>query len=268
MFYVYQYIDPRTMLPFYIGKGKGDRIFKHLKEDKHNTENKKKYAVIKHLQNMGLEPIIEKVAGNLTEDAAYTLEEQLIKKYGRRDIDEGGILTNICASNRPPVTSHMKGKKHKPESIERMKKTKAYKKGKTYEEIYGLERAREIKTKCAQPGESNGFYGKKHKPETLAIMQEKAKSRPPRKGHKLNQAQKVNIRMKNKFRKPIHTPFGKFVSVGEFVETYKNITAAGLHKVLQESDKPIHLRRASRSSLFTEEDIGKTPRDLGWYYED
>jgi hypothetical protein len=29
-YYVYLYIDPRTMRPFYVGKGKGTRLLSHL----------------------------------------------------------------------------------------------------------------------------------------------------------------------------------------------------------------------------------------------
>ena len=36
--YVYVYIDPRNNEPFYIGKGKGNRLFSHLNE---STESRK-----------------------------------------------------------------------------------------------------------------------------------------------------------------------------------------------------------------------------------
>lgn len=38
-------------------------------------------------------------------------------------------------------------------------------KGKTFEELYGKERATELKKKCAHIGEKNGFFGKQHSPE-------------------------------------------------------------------------------------------------------
>lgn len=102
MYYVYIYSDPRDLSPFYVGKGKDGRDERHMSETYENTENKKKWAVIQGLRNKGLTPLITRVSTHSSEDDAYQAEEALIKKYGRRDIDNGGILTNICISNRPP----------------------------------------------------------------------------------------------------------------------------------------------------------------------
>jgi len=77
--------------------------------------------------NRGIIPIIEKVKENLNENEAYELEEELIKKYGRRGIDENGILMNICNSVRPPIPNRpgklhpMYGKNHTEETRERMR---------------------------------------------------------------------------------------------------------------------------------------------------
>lgn len=43
MYYVYQYVDPETNKPFYIGKGKDNRMFHHLNETLDNTDNRKKF---------------------------------------------------------------------------------------------------------------------------------------------------------------------------------------------------------------------------------
>lgn len=101
-YYVYQYVDPRTQLPFYIGKGSRKRFLRHLFETADNTENIKKWCYIQGLRNKNLEPIIQILCDNMTQEEAYCLEESLIIKYGRADIDANGILTNICLGQRPP----------------------------------------------------------------------------------------------------------------------------------------------------------------------
>jgi len=124
-FYVYEYIDPVTNLPFYIGKGTGNRMFVHLKESLESTGNKRKTKHILNLQAQGLEPIVRKVQEDMTEDSAYDLEMQLIQKYGRKGLDPNGILLNYCIDNRPP---HRYGKDHhqysKPIITEHTEETK------------------------------------------------------------------------------------------------------------------------------------------------
>lgn len=108
-YYVYEYIDPTNNLPFYIGKGVRNRYLSHLRETSNTTDNKRKHKYIVKLLSQGIHPIIRKIKENLSESAAYDLEASLILKWGRKGIDSGGILTNICADNRPP---HYYGKEH------------------------------------------------------------------------------------------------------------------------------------------------------------
>jgi hypothetical protein len=90
-FYVYQYVDPCSDLPFYIGKGSGRRCDKHLWEANNGT------CKNKLLQNVILkvgEPRIDIIQTFEDEQSAYDLERDLVSKYGRR-VDGTGILTNI-----------------------------------------------------------------------------------------------------------------------------------------------------------------------------
>lgn len=140
MFYVYKLIDPRYNSPFYVGKGSGDRCYVHLKEKWPRVENRKKYAYIQGLRNKGLEPIVEISIWGLSESDAYSVEAAMIKIYGRKDIDENGMLLNICSDNRPPKLSRSgqnNGRYGKPSKL----------RNKTLEEFYGVERAKEIRQK-------------------------------------------------------------------------------------------------------------------------
>ena len=138
-YYVYMIIDPRSDKPFYIGKGKGKRAMFHLKETKETTINIRKYNKIQSILRTGLQPKIDYCAVDLSEQDAYNLESELIKKYGRKGYDKNGILLNICEDNRPPGSDNFKT--DNPGT--RMK-------GKTYEELYGTEKARELRNSRKQ----------------------------------------------------------------------------------------------------------------------
>ena len=149
MYYVYQLVDPFTKLPFYIGKGSGRRATTHLWKIP-ETRNQYKENKIADIRKNGKEPLIEYLIVNIfDEDIAYSIEEAYIKKYGRKGYETDGILTNVCLNSRPP--NH---------------------KGKTYEEIYGVERSIEQKElRSALQKERGGYGPKKHTAETKLKIQ-------------------------------------------------------------------------------------------------
>lgn len=152
MYYVYELIDPRVNLPFYVGKGKDKRVYFHLSErTRAKSDNFKKFDKIKKIRKEGYEPEVKIVQYFEDENDAYEYEEKLIRTYGRRDIDEGGILTNICESSRPPKL-----------------------KGRTYQEIYGDEWEEQIQ-KRLKTKEERGNYGgvRKHTEETKRKISQK-----------------------------------------------------------------------------------------------
>ena len=103
-FYVYHLINPETNRVFYVGKGTGRRCYAHLSENPNTCRNKRLYGHIKNIRKHGIEPKVIKIKENLTEELAYKLEAQEIKKYGRISFDEGGILFNIMEGGFGPPT--------------------------------------------------------------------------------------------------------------------------------------------------------------------
>lgn len=102
-FYVYALIDPRDDAPFYVGKGKGNRCYQHLK--KIDTHNPRKQGRINSIRESGGEVIVKKFAEYLTEQGALDEEKRLISKFGRRHIDEGGVLLNLAKGGNGGDTS-------------------------------------------------------------------------------------------------------------------------------------------------------------------
>lgn len=161
MFYVYIYKDPITNDPFYIGKGKNNRWKVHLTESKENITNQRKYDRIQSLKKQKLKPIIEIHSYYNNENEAYDVETTLIKKYGRIGFEKDGILTNIFLNGRPNSLAL---------------------KGKTWEEIYGKERAKELKQNLRQVN-----LGKKQSKETIDKKVKKAKEQKRSEEFKQNQ---------------------------------------------------------------------------------
>ena len=160
MFFVYAHYksDDQNGFPFYIGKGKNKRdLSTYRNRFWKNIANKHGY-------------IVKRIKENLTEQQAWDLEKELIKSYGKL-IDGTGCLCNISDGGEGAA-----GTIHSQETKDKWSKSK---KGKTYEEIYGVEKAKfmresrrksstgrihseETKKKLsiAKQGEKNPMFGK------------------------------------------------------------------------------------------------------------
>lgn len=95
-FYVYVYYDTNG-IPFYVGKGHGDRAYSHLKNARNwktKDRNALKLQTIRKILDQGQTPSIKFVEINLTESEAKDLERELIKQYGRQN-NNTGTLTNL-----------------------------------------------------------------------------------------------------------------------------------------------------------------------------
>lgn len=91
-FYVYGYFEPGNGEPFYIGKGKGDRAWVHLNPSVYKKKSRF-YNKLRKLLDSDQKPDITLIQQGLSEDAAFTLECDLIQRYGRLDLTTG-CLTN------------------------------------------------------------------------------------------------------------------------------------------------------------------------------
>ena len=92
MFYVYNLIDPRDNSVFYIGKGKGNRMYKHEKYTLNNklpNGNKSLFDKIKEIKMNNLDIIYKKVFETDDETLAYQFENKLINEVG---------IDNLCNS--------------------------------------------------------------------------------------------------------------------------------------------------------------------------
>ncbi len=82
-YYVYIYSHPETKEIFYVGKGKGNRVFAHLKED----NNSQKVKILHDLKKQNLEPIIEILIHGLEDETtALRVESSIIDLYGTKKL--------------------------------------------------------------------------------------------------------------------------------------------------------------------------------------
>ena len=212
LYYIYVYIEPQTNIPFYIGKGKNDRAYSHLKESFSNTENKKKYAYIKGLQNKNLDPLIKFIYFNISEEElAYDLERKLIKFWGRRDLDLGGTLTNICIDNKPPNNkgkpSKLKGVLWTDKQKEKLKGRPSWNSGlklpqfsKKNNSFYGKTHTKESKDKMKAWAAENlhqPMLGKNHNNETKRKISQNNRSAEPEIREKIRAASSGNYSLKS-----------------------------------------------------------------------
>jgi hypothetical protein len=237
-YYVYKLIDPRTDLPFYVGKGKDDRAYTHLTK-KSKTCNPRKDKTINEIYSCDLEPIVDIFLTNLDEETAYKIEEGVILNLGRQGIDENGILTNISLHSQPPS---QKGKKrifteeHKKKLSKALtgkpKNYQTWQKGLTKETDERIAQMAEKRSQIGNPHQ----IGMKYSQERIEKVKNKLRGRivPHEQREKMSAAKKgksweeifgkegAEQRRQNSLKsgnhpnsKKINTPDGIFSSVAE-----------------------------------------------------
>jgi len=242
MYYVYELIDPRVNFPFYVGKGKNDRVYFHLSEkSRAKTDNERKFNKIQKIRKEGYEPKIKIVEYFENEDDAYDYEEQLIKKYGRVRYDENGILMNICESSRPPRL-----------------------KGRTYQEIYGDNWEEQIQKRMKTKEERKNYGGvKKHTEETKKKISEKVAGKnnpsygvPCSEERKRKISERAKQRFADGFKSPSSVTYILISPSGEKFEVYG---------ALKEFCKSQNISYATMSAAIKYDRKG--PRRNGWSIE-
>lgn len=220
MYYIYALVDVRCGLPFYIGKGlkANSRHMDHFNESIESTCNKHKVFKINFLRSSGFDIPVNVLVDEIEdENNAYEIETEFIKKYGRKNIDPGGILTNICLDNRPPIR---KGEKQSSSHV--ANRVSSYKE--TCERVGRKPHSDETKRKIARYGKENPFYGKTHSDEFRQAHSNRMKGN------------------KNNSKKYIFTdPTGKdYTVVGEFYKfcNEHGLTTSTMEKILYKGISP------------------------------
>ena len=135
IYYVYAYLDPRKPInlvvdeltfnfePFYIGKGKKDRLMTHLTDTR--SGNFLKRQKIERIKLAGYSPIIIKLAEHLSEDDALSLEKRLISSIGTKwrikEIPSGPLCNMTSGGEGYSLSEEQKQKLREQNSRERNK---------------------------------------------------------------------------------------------------------------------------------------------------
>jgi hypothetical protein len=154
---IYTLTDPRDLVIKYVGKSirPEKRFIEHLKE----SGSYKKINWIQKLLKSGMKPIMEEL------DQVPTQDEDFWEIYWIAQIKSWGfdLLNHTKGGHNPPIVRKYGDDNSfkKPEVVDKIMGMNHARKGKTYEELYGLERAQQLKqaTKERTQGKNNPRYG-------------------------------------------------------------------------------------------------------------
>lgn len=117
-YYVYRLIDPRSGQTFYVGKGKGNRVFAHVNdalkdydntsyEDKDEDDVSSKIQQIRDIRNAGLEVIHVIQRYGLSEREAFEVEAALIDCFPGLTNIQGGHSSERGVNNADVIQRNL-----------------------------------------------------------------------------------------------------------------------------------------------------------------
>lgn len=205
-YYVYMYYDIDRNVPIYIGKGMGRRYVDHIRQAVIGKIKTSRFLNrLKTLLSIDCPPLIEIVEDNMSDECAIDFEEYLIKKFGRRIVNEGSLYNvsprgfrNGCIpltdAQKKAVSDFWKGR---PKTEEHKRKISESNKGKS--RICNLSEEGRERLKIS--------VRRKKSAETRKRMSEAQRSpNNPLRGKKLSEAHCLALREAAKTKKP-RTPF-------------------------------------------------------------
>lgn len=156
--YVYLYVDPRNGNVFYVGCGKGRRMFAHLRPSLLSKDSEKN-RILKEILSDGLHPTIAVIEDGLTQADALNKEREWIKFYGKENLANLTTGGQGCSGIRPFL-----GKHHTEAAKERIRQSKLGKNN----PMFGKQRTAEAIRKFSEKmsGENHPMWGKHRSKET------------------------------------------------------------------------------------------------------
>jgi group I intron endonuclease len=242
-YYVYVFLDsskPGTFYyenlsfefePFYIGKGKSDRIVNSLYD-----KGTFKYHKIQNLKKRGFEVITRKIYENLNNMESLEVEKLLISIIGRRDMGKGPLVNLTDGGDGRLTSPHSEETKlkisltkksqnlHIPHTETTKEKLRKINQGED-NPMYGRHHTDEIKESHSLKvsGLNHPMYGKKHSEETLKIIREKRNA-------SVNQEEMSKKSAELNSKKVL-----QFSLDGEFLNEFNSIKEASLNLGISES---------------------------------